>query len=373
MHGGYLLRAVSVRCEVTRMPLPVSVALCTYNGARFLPEQLASIAAQSRRPTELVVVDDASSDASRDVVAAFAATAPFPVRTFSQATNRGSTASFEAAIFACASPLVALCDQDDVWRMHKLERLAAVLEDRPDAGYAFSDAEVVDEALRPLGLRMWDTVGFANDGWREFEGARQIDLLLERTRVTGATMMVRAECVPRCRPFPNGVVHDRWLAMVLSAIGRYGIAVDEALVEYRQHAHQQIGASQSRVRPGLRRQLGREFVLARRRRMRSELALDEAFAEQLQRLTASGELDERGATNARRACTRVLERSRHVAARVSLDDASFGGTIGTIVVEVVNGGYRRFSGGWRATWADVLYSARYRRVAPNALGGSASP
>jgi glycosyltransferase involved in cell wall biosynthesis len=354
------------------MLLPVSVALCTYNGARFLHEQLASIAAQSRLPGELVVVDDASSDASRDIVTAFATTAPFPVRSFFQGTNRGSTASFEVAIAACALPLVALCDQDDVWRVHKLERLAAALEEQPHAGYAFSDAELVDEALRPLGARMWDTVGFASGGWREFAGARQIDLLLERTRVTGATMMVRADCVSFCRPFPNGVVHDRWLAMVLSAIGRYGIALDDALVEYRQHANQQIGATPGRGRPSLRAQLGRDFVLARRRRMRRELALDEAFAEQLDRLIVSGALDENGVANARRAAERVLERSRHVATRVSLDGASFGGTIGAIVGEVVNGGYRRFSGGWGATWADALYSARYRRGDRDAIARNAS-
>ncbi|HEX8394664.1 MAG TPA: glycosyltransferase, partial [Longimicrobium sp.] len=58
----------------------VSVALCTYNGARWLPEQLASLAAQTRLPHELVVCDDRSTDETEAVVRAFAATAPFPVR-----------------------------------------------------------------------------------------------------------------------------------------------------------------------------------------------------------------------------------------------------------------------------------------------------
>ena len=182
--------------------------------------------------------------------------------------NRGSTASFEEAIAACHGPLIALCDQDDVWRPRKLERLARALESDLEAGFAFSDAEAVDENSRSLGFFMWETVGLTNGAWREFKGEHQFEMLLQRSRVTGATMMIRASRFPVCRPIPKGIVHDRWLATVLSAIGAYGIAVDEPLVDYRQHEGQQIGIAGARRRRSLRVQTSRGFVFEQRERVR---------------------------------------------------------------------------------------------------------
>src|ERR687885_1327551 len=100
--------------------MKVSVAMCTYNGAAFLREQLQSLAAQARTPDELVVCDDASADATVRVVREFAAAAPFPVRLTVNERNLGSTKNFERAISLCAGDLVALSDQDDLWLPAKL-------------------------------------------------------------------------------------------------------------------------------------------------------------------------------------------------------------------------------------------------------------
>ena len=339
----------------------VSVALCTYNGERFLGEQLASIAAQTVPPAELVVTDDASSDGTLALLEAFAARAPFSVSITRNRQNQGSTASFEQTLTRCTAPLVALCDQDDVWRPHKLERMAAAMQSKPGFGYAFSDADVVDQTLQPLGFRVWETVGFAHGGHRRFEGLHQVDQLLERTRVTGATMLVRAEYLTRCLPFPRGIVHDRWLATVLSATGAYGVTVDEPLVLYRQHAGQQIGVVRSGRPRSLREQVGRDFVLRQRRRIRAELLLGRAFIDQLDRLlTQAGSLQETEAAQARRSRALAEGWVKHVAARTALTDASVAGVGGTIVKELVDGGYHRYSGGLRALSSDVLYCLCYR-------------
>ena len=71
--------------------------MCTYNGGRFLEEQLLSIAGQTRLPFELVVCDDHSTDATCKIVQAFAASAPFPVRLYVNERNLGSTKNFEHA------------------------------------------------------------------------------------------------------------------------------------------------------------------------------------------------------------------------------------------------------------------------------------
>lgn len=343
------------------MALSVSVALCTYNGERFLREQLDSIAAQTIRPSELVVTDDASSDGTVELLEAFASTAPFPTRVLRNPRNKGSTASFERTITACTSALIALCDQDDVWRPTKLEKMGAAMEADGTAGYAFTDAEVVDETLRPLGLRVWETVGFADSAWRDFRGPRQVEQLLQRTRVTGATMMIRAERLPLCLPFPRGVVHDRWLATMLSGVGAYGIALDEPLIEYRQHGAQQIGVAWGGRPRTLRAQMTRDFVLKQRRRIRVEQELGRAFVVGLAKQIAEGTLTAAETTQAQH--SRVLANGwvQHVDARVGLTRASVARVCTTIGSELFHGSYSRYSGGMRAVFSDLLYCARDRR------------
>ena len=108
------------------MGASVSVALCTYNGTRYLKDQIDSIASQTRVPHELVVCDDCSSDDTVKILEAFASRAPFPVRLSVNPTNLGSTKNFAQAIALCRGDIIALCDQDDVWHPAKLERLASV-------------------------------------------------------------------------------------------------------------------------------------------------------------------------------------------------------------------------------------------------------
>src|SRR5213080_381833 len=98
----------------------LSVALCTYNGAAYLGEQLDSIVAQSRPPDELVVCDDGSTDETVEVLETFLAEAPFPVRLQRNEANLGFVKNFEQAISLCTGDFVALSDQDDVWMPGKL-------------------------------------------------------------------------------------------------------------------------------------------------------------------------------------------------------------------------------------------------------------
>src|SRR3712207_5958138 len=136
-----------------------SVAMCTYNGARFLGAQLASVAAQTRTPDELVVCDDRSTDETARVVRDFAKSAPFPVRLHVNEENLGSTRNFERAVSMCEGDLIALCDQDDVWLPQKLARLEEEFARDASALAVFSDAGVVDEEARPAGQGLWESVG----------------------------------------------------------------------------------------------------------------------------------------------------------------------------------------------------------------------
>lgn len=231
----------------------LSIALSTYNGEAFLWDQLRSYVAQTRRPDELVVRDDGSTDGTVDVLRAFAAVAPFPVRVVTGGENVGYVRSFEAAIRACTGDLVALSDQDDVWLPHKLSHLVAALEDDAGALLAFSDAVLVDADLRPLGATMWEAIQFTPALQRDVRAGGARTPFLRRTYVTGATVLFRSALIPLALPVDLVHWHDAWLALVASLYGRVAL-VGEPLVLYRQHGRNVLGAP---ARVGALRQAAR--------------------------------------------------------------------------------------------------------------------
>lgn len=223
-------------------PPRVSVALCTFNGSRFLEAQLESLAAQSRLPDELVACDDRSIDGTVEVLEAFARRAPFPVRIEVNDATLGSTGNFEKAIGLCSGDLIATCDQDDVWIQEKIARTLASFDEDPRRGLVFTDAEAVGEDLSPRGHRLWEAVGFTPGLRRLVRQDRAFEVLLRQWIVTGTTMTFRAEHRPLVLPIPGIWVHDAWIALLVGAVAPLGM-VEEPTVRYRQHAGQQIGAA----------------------------------------------------------------------------------------------------------------------------------
>jgi hypothetical protein len=229
-----------------------SVALCTYNGAAHLPDQLASIAAQGRLPDELVVRDDASTDDTPAAIQAFAARAPFPVRFERNAARLGSTRNFDGAIAACTGDLIALSDQDDVWRPHKLSTIERRFAENPGVGLVFSDADLVDAASNPLGARLWARVGFDSRRQHVWRTRGALTALVPGRIVTGATMAFRSRFRALVLPTPDGIgpmIHDGWIALAIAAVAAVSF-IEEPLVAYRQHGGQQIGADVAPPRLG---------------------------------------------------------------------------------------------------------------------------
>jgi glycosyltransferase involved in cell wall biosynthesis len=220
--------------------LSFSVALCTYNGSRFLPEQLRSIGLQSRPPDELIVCDDGSSDNTVAIIKRFALEAPFPVRLEVNPTNLGSTKNFELAISRCGGDVIALSDQDDIWQRDKLVQMERVLHQAPSVGAVFSDADIVDEELTPLGYKLWDRYGFTRTRRRRLVGGHAFQVLLEQNAVTGATLAFRSWLKEWIMPIPDCWMHDAWIAAVTAALSDMG-TIEEPLIQYRQHCQNQVG------------------------------------------------------------------------------------------------------------------------------------
>src|SRR6202789_3618532 len=184
----------------------ISVALCTYNGERFLPQQLASIAKQTRPPDELVVCDDRSTDRTVALLQEFAASSPYPVRIFENEHNLGYAANFERAIRLCEGNLIALSDQDDIWYPIRLERSEQEFAAHPEAGLVFSDGDIINDHDQLAGMRLWPHFGFVGEAKeRLLAGDRTV--LVKNRFVTGATVMFRSRLREGSLPIGPGWIH----------------------------------------------------------------------------------------------------------------------------------------------------------------------
>ena len=111
--------------------LSVSIAMATYNGERFLRDQLDSLAQQTLLPDELVICDDHSTRFTARIARQFSDEAPFQVRLVVNPVNIGFIRNFEKAVSLCRSDLIFLCDQDDYWSADKIEATHAASSGTP--------------------------------------------------------------------------------------------------------------------------------------------------------------------------------------------------------------------------------------------------
>ena len=125
----------------------ISIAMATYNGARFIQEQLNSFAAQTRLPDELVITDDGSTDDTLGIIGRFAATAPFCVQVQRNPQRLNYSRNFERAISLCSGDIIFLSDQDDVWFPKKIQTVAAKFIARSEVMVVINDQIVTDAQL----------------------------------------------------------------------------------------------------------------------------------------------------------------------------------------------------------------------------------
>lgn len=202
--------------------MPVSVVLCTYNGARFLAEQVESILQQSSPVSELIISDDASTDNTLEVARMLSAK-DNRIRLISLTTNIGITANFQQAVLAAQHDLIAVADQDDIWHPNKMARLIQAFES--DAVLIYCDA--VKFSVKPP----MDAV--ASNKNRRVEGSDPRYVGIFNT-VSGHSILFRKRLLASAFPLPAGVYPDWWLSVVAMAEGRVQF-LPEILVYHREH------------------------------------------------------------------------------------------------------------------------------------------
>ena len=335
------------------MNVKISIALCTYNGEKFLRNQLDSIARQTRLPDELVVCDDGSQDGTMEILRAFGKQTPFPVLVHWNENNLGSTKNFEQAVRLCTGDVIALCDQDDVWVPEKLAKLAAAFRAHPEVGYVFSDGQVVDEELQPLGRSIWESNRFQGRFRQRYVAGDQLPCFLRWPFVTGATLAFRSRLKPFIVPFPEHQIwiHDAWIAVVGSSIGEQGMALDASLVMYRQHAQQQIGANLATGARGAGRKPPPRSEVRQARRQ--QWITSATFFRHLRRhLAALGASQEPATARS----IETLDQFEHfLHNRLKIFSGTTPKRILLIAEELFSGRYQKFANSWKSALADLLW------------------
>jgi glycosyltransferase involved in cell wall biosynthesis len=200
----------------------VSVCMAAYNGANFIEEQIGSILPQLGDKDELVIVDDASKDNTINIIESFR---DERIRLLRNDRNRGVVQSFGHALDAAKGDIIFLTDQDDIWRVDKVEKFLEVFNARPDVTVVMSDLVIIDAAGKIVSGPKFGPKRFHQGAFRN----------LVHNRYQGSAMAFRRSILPYCLPFPPDIpIHDVWIGLVNQFVGEAAF-IEEPLLLYRRH------------------------------------------------------------------------------------------------------------------------------------------
>lgn len=318
------------------MPSTVSIAMCTYNGERFLQAQLDSLLAQTRRPDQIVIRDDVSTDTSLALLRAFVPQAEamgIAVDLQVNPQNVGYRRNFDGALRACSGEVIFLCDQDDVWHAEKLARICAEFDARPGLLAVHSDALLIDGQGETLPKRLFAALGIGRAELRRMHAGDGLALMLKRKMVTGAAMALRRRVLDDALPLPaSDWVHDAWIGTLAAMRGAID-SLPEPLISYRLHSHNQLG-------------LGGNDAMPRHERRKRQLTSEQVECEQL--------LDRARTLGLPQAVLAKVERKRrHIMVRGTLP-ANRLRRLPKVCGELFTGNYQRFGRGLLSAAIDLI-------------------
>ena len=204
----------------------VSIAMCTYNGERFIQEQIDSILEQSHSNFELIITDDCSSDKTIEIIKNYQEN-DMRIKLYQNEVNLGFVKNFEKAISLCNGEYIALADQDDIWKKNKLK---IFIENIGENALIYSDALLIDEHSESMGKEL------IRPRKELVSGSKNRAFLVENC-VSGNTLMFKKELVQYILPIPDVSFHDIWIAFVASTYSSITFT-DEPMTYYRRYSEQ---------------------------------------------------------------------------------------------------------------------------------------
>lgn len=203
------------------LPL-VSIALCTYNGERFLREQLNSLIAQNYKNLELIIVDDASTDLTTSILQEYQSEHPF-IKLYLNSVNIGFNENFKKAINLCSGTYIAIADQDDIWLPQKIELLVGKIGNNL---LLYHDSIFVDEEGKSLKIKTSTHHRFAYGNCAES--------FLYFNCVSGHACIFHRNLASTLDYRPADMYYDWWLAYSAACSSKIA-GLDDILVKHRKH------------------------------------------------------------------------------------------------------------------------------------------
>lgn len=222
--------------------MKITAAVCTYNGEKFILEQLKSILNQTVKVDEIIICDDCSTDKTVEIINTLVEKFPEILHFHVNEHNLRVNKNFEKAVSLATGDYIFFSDQDDIWETQKVEQTLEVFKENPTAQGVFSNAQLIDDqGVKRDSNNLWDNVLFLekainspNDLYNYISNIRNM--------VTGATLCIKKETKKSILPFPDvkSMYHDEWIALILSYKSTL-YYTRENLISYRIHDSQQIG------------------------------------------------------------------------------------------------------------------------------------
>lgn len=223
--------------------MKISVALCTYNGEKYIEEQLNSILTQHYTIDEIQIGDDGSKDNTINIINRLRKRFKEIYLTVNP-ERLGIVKNFENTIKRCSGDYICLSDQDDIWHPDKLEVIIPILERNPKIKACFTNASLIDEDGNKIAGSLWESFGVKKGSECLLSPERLFEYLLRLGNIaTGATMVLKSGSISSLIPFRQRYdyeFHDLIIARSL-AMNKEIIPIDEELIDYRLHKDQQAG------------------------------------------------------------------------------------------------------------------------------------
>ena len=225
----------------------LSVALCTYNGERYIREQIESILNQTMQVDEIVVCDDGSTDNTLQIIEGYKGTTATDIQIHRNEKNIGVCANFQKAINLCRGDVIFLSDQDDVWHSDKAETIVNYFNENRDIQVVFTNGILIDnDGVIIKNKTLWECVGMTERAQSYILSGLGIELFASANRATGATMAIKASFsfVHSFQNYCNkSILHDYALSLLALGNEQMGF-VPQSLIDYRIHSEQQVGVGE---------------------------------------------------------------------------------------------------------------------------------
>lgn len=222
----------------------IGVVIATYNGEKYIKEQLNSICNQTQKPNSIIVSDGGSQDntvnACKKLLENYN---DINWNVLESNKQLGITENFEKGLLQCDCDYIFFSDQDDVWKLNKIEIIVQLMNEY-NVDVVFTNASITDEKLVKKG-NLWNSIGYSQTNKitvYESNDFVLINELLKHNIATGMTMCINKNIVPLICPFCKGSLHDSWIMMVGALSGKI-VGFNKEMVFYRQHGNNSVGTS----------------------------------------------------------------------------------------------------------------------------------